>query len=181
MPPPKGRRRIGNGVKIPDRTAAVMSSDARYAIGSIPRRPRDAMRLSQKTCLRSAYRIFGLKRDMFLKRARLRGCPWAGCACDTESVAGYIGAGRCIPRFYLFLRGKTFVFPVIGALAPSAPASAGTRRQRGVVPGSRRGVPSPMAADRRVLPPWTPVRLRLRREPGLNGTVPQNHIRQAGG
>ena len=63
-----------------------MPSDAQDAIGSIPRRLRGAMRLSQKTCLRSAYRIFGLlpvsismhigigiKRDMFLKRARLRG------------------------------------------------------------------------------------------------------------
>ena len=63
-----------------------MPSDAQDAIGSIPRRLRGAMRLSQKTCLRSAYRIFGLlpilifmhieigiKRDMFLGRARLRG------------------------------------------------------------------------------------------------------------
>ena len=106
MPPPKGRGRIGNGVRIPDRTAAVMPSDALYAIGSNPRRLRDALRLSQKTCLRSAYRIFGLKRDMFLKRARLRDCPWAGCACDAESIAGYIGAGRCVPRFFCSFAGK---------------------------------------------------------------------------
>lgn len=66
--------RIGNGVQIPDRTAAVMPSDAQYAIGANPRRPRGAMRLSQKTCLRSAYRIFGLKRDMFLT------CAAAGLA-----------------------------------------------------------------------------------------------------
>jgi hypothetical protein len=46
----------------------------------IPRRPRGAMTLSQKTCLRSAYRFFGLKKDMFLT---LRGCggpPWAAYA-----------------------------------------------------------------------------------------------------
>ena len=64
--------RIGNGVQIPDRTAAVMPSDAQCAIGANPRRPRGAMRLSQKTCPRSVYRFFGLKRDMFLVRARLR-------------------------------------------------------------------------------------------------------------
>ena len=45
-----------------------------------PRRPRGAMMLSQKTCLRSAYRFFGLKTDMFLTLARLWGIPRAAYA-----------------------------------------------------------------------------------------------------
>jgi len=92
-----------------------MPSDALYAIGSIPRRPRDALRLSQKTCLRSAYRIFGLKRDMFLERATAgfaRGRVVLAMLNPSRDISVLAGVSRV---FYLFLRGKTFVFPVIGA------------------------------------------------------------------
>ena len=136
-------RRIGNGVKIPDRTAAVMPSDAQYAIGIDPRRPRGAMRLSQKTCLRIAYRIFGLKRDMFLSRARLWGLPRAGSACDAVSFAGYIGFDRDIPLFHA-LSGKAFVFPMIGAQRRA-------RRRRLVPDGSAMWFP---AADGECRPRW---------------------------
>ena len=86
----------------------MMPSDAQDAIGSIPRRPRDAMKLSQKTCLRSEYRFFGLKSDMFLVRARLRGFPRAGGVCDAAAFAGYIGLGRYIPFFCLIRENPSF-------------------------------------------------------------------------
>ena len=97
--------RIGNGVQIPDRTAAVMPSDAQYAIGANPRRPRGAMRLSQKTCPRSVYRFFGLKRDMFLVRARLRVFRQRAalallCSCGIYRFLADIS------RFFMCLPGK---------------------------------------------------------------------------
>ncbi len=101
--------RIGNGVRIPDRTAAVMSSDAQYAIGANPRRPRGAMRLSQKTCLRIAYRFFGLKRDMFLVRARL----WVfrqRAALVILCIRGIYRIMAGMSRFFV-CTGETFVFP----------------------------------------------------------------------
>ena len=147
-----GRGRIGNGVRIPDRTAAVMPSDAQYAIGIDPRRPRGAMRLSQKTCLRIAYRIFGLKRDMFLSRARLWGFPRAGGACDAVSFAGYIGLGRNIPLFHA-LSGKAFVFPMIGALVAER-AGAGWYPAAARC-GSRLPTGSAVPEGRAATSPWT--------------------------
>jgi len=113
-PVPVGGGRIGNGVRIPDRTAAVLPSEAQDAIGLNPRRPRDAMKLSQKTCLRSAYQIFGLKRDMFLSCAR--------CGCSRRRRLRYCtdcGIYRYWPVYPAFMSvhsGKTCVFPLLGAL-----------------------------------------------------------------
>ena len=126
MPPvPVGGGRIGNGVRIPDRTAAVLPSEAQDAIGSNPRRPRDAMKLSQKTCLRSAYQIFGLKRDMFLSCAR--------CGCSRGRRLRYCidcGIYRNWPVYPAFMSvhsGKTCVFRCSAHWSPNAPTPAGTR------------------------------------------------------
>ena len=140
-----GRGRIGNGVRIPDRTAAVLPSEAQNAIGSNPRRPRDAMKLSQKTCLRSAYQIFGLKRDMFLSCAR--------CGCSRGRRLRYcVDCGiyrelAGVSRFYVCPFRENTRFPAARRIGRR------TRRHRlvpgcraHVVPGCRRGVPSPQAS-----------------------------------
>ena len=91
-----------------------MPSDAQYAIGANPRRPRGVMRLSQKTCPRSVYRFFGLKRDMFLVRARLRVFRQRAafaflCSCGIyRFLAG-------MSRFLCVYRGN-LCFPAIGRL-----------------------------------------------------------------
>ena len=66
--PLAARRRGENRERgvIPRQDRCCDAERAQYAIGILPRRPRGAMKLSQKTCLWSAYRFFGLKRDMFL-------------------------------------------------------------------------------------------------------------------
>jgi len=67
-------------------------------------------------------------------------------------VAGYIGFGRHIPLLFVH-SGKTFVFPLIGAFGAEGADAGWYPAAAHVVPGSRRGVPSPMAAGRRALPP----------------------------
>ena len=86
------------------------------------------MRLSQKTCLRSAYRIFGLKRDMFLT------CAAAGLALRVVlAMLHERGIYRLRPVYPAFLSDyyrENSVFPSFGAVVAERAALAGTRRQR---------------------------------------------------
>ena len=123
------------------------------------------MRLSQKTCLRSAYRIFGLRIDMFLKRVAA-GLP-AGGACDTVSVAGYIGAGRCMSRFFCPFKGKPAFSHWIGALVAKR-AGVGwypTAARRGSRPPTGSAVPDGFGLSHPS--PWVPARLGVAGNRGL--------------
>ena len=161
----EGRWRIGNGVQIPDRTAAVLPSDAREAIGANPRRPRDAMKLSQKTCLRSAYQIFGLKRDMFLSCAR--------CGCSRGRAALAILYCRGIYRFwpaypaFICPFGENLRFPVDRRiwrrgrrrrLVPGGSARGSRQPTGSAVPDGRKPLrPSPLGAGAASASPGTGV------------------------
>ena len=141
--------RIGNGVRIPDRTAAVMPSDAQYAIGDNPRRPRGAMRLSQKTCLRIAYRFFGLKRDMFLVRARLRVFRQRAalvilCIHGIYRIMAGMSRFLCVPGKPSFSRHRRIGAERADAGWYPAAARCGSRQPTGsAVPDGRRLSPCP--------------------------------------
>ena len=73
--------RIGNGVQIPDRTAAVMPSDAQDAIGSIPRRPRRRDEAQSEDL--PAERVSNLRpKERYVPDVRGCGACPAGGACN---------------------------------------------------------------------------------------------------
>ena len=132
---------IGNGVRIPDRTAAVRRRAARKGHWRKLRRPRGAMMPSQKTCLRSKYRFLRPKERYVPQCARRE---WRVRAVLYSVLQRDISANG---RYILFFSGEGRM----GAAADWYPAVArecGSRRLAGsAVPENRQSIAAPPARD----------------------------------
>ena len=88
----------GNGVRIPDRTAAVWASGAQMPLAQAEK-ARGAMNPSQKTCLRTKYRFLRPQERYVLRKIPGRIAVAAARLSEHASMTGYTGLSRYIPIF----------------------------------------------------------------------------------
>ena len=146
-------RRIGNGVKIPDRTAAVMRSGAQTPLEESEKAARRDDAQSEDLPVK---RVSILRpKDRYVPDACAAVGVSHGRRMQCSVFAGRIGFGPYVPFFCICFPEDVLFSGSSAHWSPSAPKPAGTRRQRecgsrppagSAVPDGRRLRPSPWAA-----------------------------------